>query len=568
MSIQRRVLVWVVVVLTLASCPRSVRSQCPTDPLWAFQAGSQSPATPVVSDAGWGMGLSFFAAGDSLYAVWNETIPGPGGHQAGTQKWVWVAPGTTIQNFPVPVPLTTGGEFVFVTTLDGRLHKIDVGTGTSIWVDTRRCDNLFPTPGTVCGSPNHLVCAQDQIIASPTVQLFALSNAAFQSFVMNPGTVPHASNDDLVMVATRNQCGDETHNRVVAYWASNLFKQWAFNHNISNVTPAPFAMGYGSEAATLDYATNTVYVGTHQPIGGSQPTVWALNTLNGSRKWTFNAGSILNRPRVGNGVVYVASTNDSLYSLTLEPPFGGKRVWVVPLGSGGVTRNVWAEFRLPAQSNIILATGSDGRVHRVDDLGASSGVTWSTPAGSAFQGFPALLASFGKIYVGRDDGTITQLGLADGAMEIARASGYPLPTSDPALDIGLTPGVIDRLLVPTGGGSVRRYCVPWDITTGVEVEATGRSPFGIVPNPSRGTTRIDYEVMGSVEVELSVFDLAGRRLRTLVSARKSPGRYSVEWDGRDDRGRALDGGVYFCRLRMTGAGSQTVGASTRTIVLR
>jgi len=49
-------------------------------------------------------------------------------------------------------------------------------------------------------------------------------------------------------------------------------------------------------------------------------------------------------------------------------------------------------------------------------------------------------------------------------------------------------------------------------------------------------------------VVLRVHDLTGRVVRTLVNARQQPGRYSLSWNGRDDQGRLLGNGVYFCKL--------------------
>jgi flagellar hook assembly protein FlgD len=49
-------------------------------------------------------------------------------------------------------------------------------------------------------------------------------------------------------------------------------------------------------------------------------------------------------------------------------------------------------------------------------------------------------------------------------------------------------------------------------------------------------------------VELSVYDLAGRRIRTLTRGALAPGRHTFLWDGRTDGGRRLAAGVYVSRL--------------------
>ena len=49
-------------------------------------------------------------------------------------------------------------------------------------------------------------------------------------------------------------------------------------------------------------------------------------------------------------------------------------------------------------------------------------------------------------------------------------------------------------------------------------------------------------------VQLQVFDLQGQLVRTLVSGEFGAGRHTVQWNGRDDRGRGLPSGVYLAGL--------------------
>jgi hypothetical protein len=68
------------------------------------------------------------------------------------------------------------------------------------------------------------------------------------------------------------------------------------------------------------------------------------------------------------------------------------------------------------------------------------------------------------------------------------------------------------------------------------------------PNPFNPATRITFSLPRSGEVDLAVFDLAGRRVATLVRGTVEAGRHEVMWRGRDDRGGAVASGVYFSRL--------------------
>ena len=67
------------------------------------------------------------------------------------------------------------------------------------------------------------------------------------------------------------------------------------------------------------------------------------------------------------------------------------------------------------------------------------------------------------------------------------------------------------------------------------------------PNPSRGAARFALTLPGPAEVEVAVFDAAGRRVRTLLSGAAGPGDRPLVWDGLDARGRRAGAGVYFVR---------------------
>ena len=85
-------------------------------------------------------------------------------------------------------------------------------------------------------------------------------------------------------------------------------------------------------------------------------------------------------------------------------------------------------------------------------------------------------------------------------------------------------------------------------------DAGGGPPaiYGLVqnyPNPFNPTTRIAYSLGGTERVLIVVYDVGGRRVRTLVDAVQEPNRYLVTWDGKDDQGSQLASGVYFIRYK-------------------
>lgn len=65
------------------------------------------------------------------------------------------------------------------------------------------------------------------------------------------------------------------------------------------------------------------------------------------------------------------------------------------------------------------------------------------------------------------------------------------------------------------------------------------------PNPFNPSTTIRYEIANDGQISLIVYDVMGRKVKTLTNGYASAGQYSVVWDGRDDSGMQVSSGVYF-----------------------
>lgn len=71
----------------------------------------------------------------------------------------------------------------------------------------------------------------------------------------------------------------------------------------------------------------------------------------------------------------------------------------------------------------------------------------------------------------------------------------------------------------------------------------GRMDIAVGPNPFDRNTRLSYAVPHRGNVSLTIFDAAGRTVRTLASGRSEPGRFSAVWDGRSQSGALVPNGV-------------------------
>jgi len=68
------------------------------------------------------------------------------------------------------------------------------------------------------------------------------------------------------------------------------------------------------------------------------------------------------------------------------------------------------------------------------------------------------------------------------------------------------------------------------------------------PNPFNPTTQIQYQLARSAEVRLTIYNLVGQSVRSLVTGEQSAGVHTAEWDGRSDAGERVESGVYLYRL--------------------
>ena len=72
------------------------------------------------------------------------------------------------------------------------------------------------------------------------------------------------------------------------------------------------------------------------------------------------------------------------------------------------------------------------------------------------------------------------------------------------------------------------------------------------PNPFNPATTLQYALPQAADVALTVYNVLGQPVRTLVAERQAAGRYAVEWDATNDQGHRLSSGLYFYRLQAGG----------------
>ncbi len=129
-------------------------------------------------------------------------------------------------------------------------------------------------------------------------------------------------------------------------------------------------------------------------------------------------------------------------------------------------------------------------------------------------------------------------------------------------DSGGSESVIDRVFVSRGSNTYTDYSpldgnsyykigimngntVEW--TGPVKVSMTGYSDL-LFAETVRGNTLLKYSIQDNTNVSISIYDITGREVRTLLSKNMNRGAYSMTWDQKDNGGNSIMSGIYFIRM--------------------
>jgi flagellar hook assembly protein FlgD len=72
------------------------------------------------------------------------------------------------------------------------------------------------------------------------------------------------------------------------------------------------------------------------------------------------------------------------------------------------------------------------------------------------------------------------------------------------------------------------------------------------PNPASRGSEISFSIPQESQVQLRIFDVAGRQVRTLINGAMAAGPHTAKWDGADDAGLRVSPGIYMVQLTAPG----------------
>jgi hypothetical protein len=87
------------------------------------------------------------------------------------------------------------------------------------------------------------------------------------------------------------------------------------------------------------------------------------------------------------------------------------------------------------------------------------------------------------------------------------------------------------------------------------------------PNPFNPDTKIAYSLPEAGRVEITVFDIRGRILNTLLDGVQPAGSHEIRWNGTDSSGNAVPAGIYFYKMRVSG-NNREYTASRKMVLMK
>jgi outer membrane protein assembly factor BamB len=403
---------------------------------WSYKSGAVALAPPGLDP---GNLVITGSADGKLHSM--DPLSGARRYQPGNAVGLPGFVGSAIQSRPPVIAAadTTGLDCVpaqpgaqpcdvaYVGADDGRVYAFNAVTGALLWTSPL----LTQGGGSVQGAPS--------------VQLKAYSNSSFTSPV------------DLVFVGTRNSGASSTiNNRVYALNAASGAVVWTFNGageaNLDIISSTP----------AVDYENNVIYV-TSRSNGGSQNSLWKLDSSTGALRDAFALGDIDGSPTLSfSGKLVYAVTNDGELALArtdvpgcsnkLSAGTGAGRGFPIPLLVSSTTDEVYFSTLTTLnkfQVTFSPAAGSCG----TEAMTNLNGGGWSNPAivnpSTPIVDFTSSTTYF---YVGDSTGRICKVHPASGAVLQVMDVNLGATIGDPSIDFAL-----GRLYVGDSAGRIYAF---------------------------------------------------------------------------------------------------------------
>ena len=293
-------------------------------------------------------------------------------------------------------------------------------------------------------------------------------------------------------------------------------------------------------------------------------TIVGSTGLTGISALAVSSGGILVAAEAGTGRLFRLSHLDGARRLLAETALSGFRA----LAFDG--------------ADSLYAIGDDGPDYSLYRIDIHSGA--ATPIGATGDAFTALAFDplDGTLWAATGDGAttpdavfhidpatgsatlvgaagLTSVGILEGLMfdPAGNLYGVKTPAGPPARFVSIDKATGAATSVgPVGARRVSALAARLQraVLVGIDDAATAAIPesFALLqnyPNPFNPSTTIRYGLPVAAPVSVAIYDVLGRRVRTLLDGNQAAGWHRITWNGRDDQGERVSSGIYIYRLQ-------------------
>jgi photosystem II stability/assembly factor-like uncharacterized protein len=262
--------------------------------------------------------------------------------------------------------------------------------------------------------------------------------------------------------------------------------------------------------------------------------MWVSKTTNTGTSW----------------VRYMLSSTGYTYALAVDPTnsnvvYAGGNPSLYKTVNGGTNWNECAiglvdwvyDIAIDPTNTSVIYVGTDHGVYKT----TNGGVLW-TPTGCA---------GVSSVVIDPLDTDCVYAGTQTGVYKTTNGGGNWTVMNDSLDDTYITSlGIYPGTYLYCGTGEAGMY--RWSLQVGVEEARCQRSPIDLIvtPNPVKNNAVLYFLTPGSVSISLVVYNIAGKKVRTLVEQTLAQGQHGILWDGKDDHGLSVPSGVYFGHLKV------------------
>lgn len=395
---------------------------------------------------------------------------------------------------------------------------------------------------------------------------FVVTHAGL-AVVFGAGRYVHAVNLDGSRLWRSPQLADDVNSSAAVYFQHLLV---CTDNNTLHCLDLGTGSGFWQRALDGRSRTSPVIGADGRSYVSAMDNYVYCTSITGTPQWRRALEYVgISTPAIdADGTIYVGGYDGVFYAIK---PDGGNR-WTHRLGP----RDDLAFYSSPAigpDGTIYIGSvdcgtgGEDGHLNAYNPNGT---VKWRyrVPGVGGYLQWgvasPAVAAN-GTVYFGAQDSCIYAVN-PNGTLKWKYKTSGRIRVGAPCIGIDGTvyAGASDGYLYAINGDS-RLASSPWPRFQhdnqnsgwvsggGVEEDPVGAEPWAFLalsgrPEPFRRRTTLNYSLPQPGPVSLRVYDATGRCVRTLVAGRQDQGGHSVAWDGADDRGADVGGGVFVCRL--------------------